>query len=738
MYSKFIQRYTFLSIFLIIFAFGCVVQSQLLLNVDVSWLVEASKRMLAGGTYTKDYFENNPPWILYFYTPPVIVAKLLSANIIVAVRMYVFLLSVVSLQICYTQLQKIFSKQDVILANLFLIVLTILFLVFPIFDFGQREHLLFILSMPYLLMITLRVQGHKVDSRLAMIIGLLAGSVFMMKPYFFMTLILVELYYLRHCMKSSNRARLLWRPEIAAITFLLLTYAGILYFRHPDYLKLVMPFAMRWCYLGTKKPWLTVIDNPLTTLCYMSIPFYLATYEINRYQVLTKILFLALIGFLFSYFIQHEDWPYHLLPAFSTAIAIYALLFSIYVTTPEKKKYIPMLVGCFILLMFCFLQHAIYVLNFYILQCPFVCFSYVAGIFASVLYLLSHQKKLRGIIYVRILFLSLLSGYLIYFATTKWMNWSGIQSTLIGLTLLFSFSGLIPGSYREKRYYLMVTLLGLFIFLFPFFQLFAVYNAFHKEKGLYEKLITYIDKNAAHQSVYFFTTNIANAFPTITYSKNTISGSRFSFFWALPGLVKQSYLPMDQALQVQLNKDKNFQIDMVTKDLVNNKPKLVFVDVANRKNSLVWTEFTKSKSISFEYLNYFRQNHQFNNAWKKYHYVTTLSENSINNINPFRYQFEFLQKIPKDKDIKFKHLYVFMNNNNLEIAVKNDRDDVRKFNMQLGKNDTDKKLFLALKQVTSKPRLRLDNKNKEAFFAWLSKQTVSSQLYKFNVYERVS
>ena len=41
-----------------IFIGGWLIQQAILFNCDVAWLSEASKRMLHGGTYLNDFFEN--------------------------------------------------------------------------------------------------------------------------------------------------------------------------------------------------------------------------------------------------------------------------------------------------------------------------------------------------------------------------------------------------------------------------------------------------------------------------------------------------------------------------------------------------------------------------------------------------------------------------------------------------------------------------------------------------------
>src|SRR3990167_3346116 len=96
----------FISIYLLAF----LLQTQLLLNWDVSWLMLTTKKLLSGGHYGKDFFEINPPMILYLYIPPVLISKFFLISRIFALRIYIFLLTSISLLLCYPLLKKILAN----------------------------------------------------------------------------------------------------------------------------------------------------------------------------------------------------------------------------------------------------------------------------------------------------------------------------------------------------------------------------------------------------------------------------------------------------------------------------------------------------------------------------------------------------------------------------------------------------------------------------------------------------
>ena len=188
------------------------------------------------------------------------------------------------------------------------------------------------------------------------------------------------------------------------------------------------------------------------------------------------------------------------------------------------------------------------------------------------------------------------------------------------------------------------------LFSFSLYDAMLQYQTLKQRRVSFEKLITYLNEHAQNKSVYFFTTYISHVYPIIIYTPHTRSASRFPFFWSLPGLVKQAYLPMDNQLQQRLNTDKQSLIHMVAEDLRDKKPALIFIDVLEQKNSLYFTEtqwgvtYRTLILIPFNYLNYFQDNQAFNAQWKHYRFLTTLSEPQTNPV----YTFDVYTRIDSD------------------------------------------------------------------------------------------
>lgn len=307
-----------------IYLLAWILQANILLNWDVSWLMHAAKRLLAGGSYAKDFFEINPPMILYLYIPPILLAKYAGINIIHALRIYIFLISIGSLMICYGLIKSIFIPNRLRSAKFFLLMLALVFLILPIYEFGQREQLLLMLSIPYFLLATNRLLGHAIKSSSAIAIGLFSGLGFALKPYFLLPLAMVELYYCLY-----NRNPFAWmRAELIAIFVLLVAYLISIFIFFPDYLYLVIPRVSHFYHDGVSLPINLVLSYRPAIFCLFAILYYFITFKNHSFDLLCSILMIALVGFFIAFLLQQTVWYYHILPAYSLAILLLFLLFS--------------------------------------------------------------------------------------------------------------------------------------------------------------------------------------------------------------------------------------------------------------------------------------------------------------------------------------------------------------------------------------------------------------------------
>lgn len=308
----------------IIFALGIWVQTHIFLNGDTSWLLHAGNRLLQGGNYRQNFFEVNTPMAIFVYLPAVILSKVTQISFIYSLPVYIFFLIVLSWIICASLCSQVFKAVDAEITPYFLVIISFVFILLPASQFSQREHLLVVLTMPYLLLTIIRAKENKPSFWLVLIIGLLAGIGFGIKPYFLLLWIAFELYLIY----QQRAIFACMRLEFFAVTMVLIGYVlAALYFT-PEYVTHVLPIIWHFYYFIFSYSWVAVLTRPLAIFSVLVIIFYI----LLRRQIVNKqvadVFAIAIIPGLLIYILQRSIFYYHLLPAISFVSLLLFLLLS--------------------------------------------------------------------------------------------------------------------------------------------------------------------------------------------------------------------------------------------------------------------------------------------------------------------------------------------------------------------------------------------------------------------------
>lgn len=321
----------FISVLILVVSLSGMIQYNLFLHWDISFLLNTARQLLAGGKYIHDFFTPNTPMSLYLYVPPVILNQLSGINSIFIFRIYIYLIISISFFICFYISKYIFLPKDILLRQIFLITLIAILTILPLFDFGQRDHLFFIFAMPYLLLVVMRLQGHSIPLPLAMLIGLLAGLGFAIKPQFLITPILLEAYFIFYKQNWLGWAR----AEIFIIIALLMFYTLAVFIFHRDYVFTIIPYMLHSYYQSINEPWSDLVLNNFVCFGIFTLLFYFVRYKENDYELFLKVLALALVGFFLSYLTQRTLFYYHILPFFSASILLFTIVLGLFI----RKNY---------------------------------------------------------------------------------------------------------------------------------------------------------------------------------------------------------------------------------------------------------------------------------------------------------------------------------------------------------------------------------------------------------------
>jgi hypothetical protein len=312
------------AVFTALFFATLYAQLSWLINHDSAWYLYAVEAFLGGGRMYQDiFFEVNPPLAFFLTIPPVYLSQvtgLFPADMFV---FYVFGLIVLSLILIRNllserpQLPPVFRRGLLFTALLGLAVS-------PARDFGQREHLMLILSLPYLVLVALRASGASCGRRAALLAGAMAGLGFSLKPHFFLIAAGLELYLL----VRRRGLRTTIRRETVGLLTVVGVYGLAVVLLTPDYLTRVLPYALDVYNTSFNKSLGAVLWRQETLLLPIVVLLNRVTRGGGTQRDFPDIFCLAAGCFFLVYLAQMKGWDYQLYPVSACLVLALGAMFA--------------------------------------------------------------------------------------------------------------------------------------------------------------------------------------------------------------------------------------------------------------------------------------------------------------------------------------------------------------------------------------------------------------------------
>ncbi|MGH7580010.1 MAG: hypothetical protein ACREM9_07550 [Gemmatimonadales bacterium] len=288
---------------------------------DTGFLLDAAARVLDGARLYVDVVEINPPLIIALNMVAVLSARLLHISDILAYRLG-FTAALVGTLFLAGWLLRLLFPREIVVRRAFVLILA--FVLFPLAgqDFGEREHLVLALLVPYLLLATARGLGRDIGRMPGLIIGLLAGLALALKPHFLLLWLAVECY-----LRASRRMdpkRVL--PETVAIAALLATYGIALLALTPQYMNLVYLLAGPYSRFLHDPFFHVLVTGPGAILVIFALLAFAALRPHARHTELWQSIALGAAACLMVGAAQQKGLRYHLYPSFALGTVLLGLI----------------------------------------------------------------------------------------------------------------------------------------------------------------------------------------------------------------------------------------------------------------------------------------------------------------------------------------------------------------------------------------------------------------------------
>ena len=281
------------------------------LNHDVAVILAISDRWLGGERMYVDMIDVNPPLIFMLNLIPAALSRLLSMEDTQALVFCVLAIALWSVVVSWRMFPSLVAPAARTQHMIFLPLALFLAVVYPGEMFAQREHIMLLCAVPYLLLAAARFDGLKVSRGRMLTIAVIAGLGFALKPHFLAIPLLIEVYLL------TARG---WRKTLFdAVPWIMLgvmaAYVAAAWIFTPEYFTSVLPLVFdSYEEIGGTNPLNVLYGRLLAPFMLMMVPLTIAAFLL-RLSPLTRMAGLAALGGALSGIAQAKGWPYHLLPA---------------------------------------------------------------------------------------------------------------------------------------------------------------------------------------------------------------------------------------------------------------------------------------------------------------------------------------------------------------------------------------------------------------------------------------
>lgn len=311
------------AIFIALISYWVYLYLELKMDIDMGWLLQCLERFLAGGTYTKDFYETNPPLSFLIYLPAYPLYKHLGldaqTSVIVCFLGYIALSNTVLFKMLKFEHAPIIAA--LIFAQTWAMGVSA----------GSKDHLIFIFLPPLCMMqylITTNQKPEKIITSLAIIMG---GIVICLKPHYG---IFPALFFLHRLYLSKSILTCMKSLDFLGFLGVGIAYGLFITIFSPSFWDILPEITSLY---NVDKPF------PLHTRLFYVIfgVFGIVCAEFTKNKNLKIIIYAMAILSLISiipYLLQDKGWHYHALPMLGFSIA--ALFLGIYLVakyiSPQK------------------------------------------------------------------------------------------------------------------------------------------------------------------------------------------------------------------------------------------------------------------------------------------------------------------------------------------------------------------------------------------------------------------
>jgi hypothetical protein len=297
-------------------------QTARLAEPDMAYFLYSAGRLLDGARLYRDVVDMNPPAIFALNLPVVWLARAAHLPDILVYRLAT-VIAVGGLLLFVRRLsgRYLLPSRPAERRCLLLLVCLVLFPL-PGEDFGQREHFVLALLLPYLAIVIARLDRQPVAGVDATAAGALAGLALALKPPFVIVWLAGEAWY--RLVGHVEPRRL--TPEVWGVLAVGAAYVVAVLTLTPDYVRLVFLLGSTFTSYLRSSPLQLLVFAPGALLTAFAALAVIATRRVGQDSRARTVLAVAMLGSFLAAVAQQKDLRYHFYPAFALATLLLGLI----------------------------------------------------------------------------------------------------------------------------------------------------------------------------------------------------------------------------------------------------------------------------------------------------------------------------------------------------------------------------------------------------------------------------
>ena len=290
------------------------------INHDVGAELDVAARWLAGEKLYIDIIDINTPMVFILHAIPELLARW-SLNGAQWMSICTILGVLISSFYSVRALKYVPSAQSPLIKAFLPVTILFLLAVFPNDMFGQREHLMMIFAMPYLMLAAGRAEGAAIPRALRIGAGLAAGIAFSLKPHFLLYPVLIELYVLYSVgWRVALKDALPW-----ALLGMVLAHIAFMLIVTPQYVTFLFPMILRfYSQTGDADTWEVVTGGFMLPTLLVLVPLAAFSLFLSKSKLTRSIAIWVVCGVIICV-VQSKGWRYQAMPALAGTLLLAAI-----------------------------------------------------------------------------------------------------------------------------------------------------------------------------------------------------------------------------------------------------------------------------------------------------------------------------------------------------------------------------------------------------------------------------